>query len=81
MSEVFRRAGYKTFATGKWHYGQHSFLKCFDEAEGVFFGGTARDAPGTARPTWSGRAGRSDRPGPPLVAFVFKWAYQRKPLA
>ncbi|XOV71769.1 MAG: hypothetical protein ACFHW5_00895 [Verrucomicrobiota bacterium] len=81
MPEVFRRAGYKTFATGKWHYGQHSFLKCFDEAEGVFFGGAARDAPGTARSTCGGRAGRSDRPGPPLVVFLFKLVHQRKTLA
>jgi arylsulfatase A-like enzyme len=43
MPEVFRRAGYRTFATGKWHNGQNSFLKCFNEAEAVFFGGAARD--------------------------------------
>jgi len=42
MPQVFQKAGYQTFATGKWHNGASSFEKCFDEAEGVFFGGAAR---------------------------------------
>ena len=42
MPQVFKKAGYKTFATGKWHNGELSFENCFDEAEAVFFGGAAR---------------------------------------
>ncbi len=42
MPQVFQNAGYRTFATGKWHNGESSFKKCFDEAEAVFFGGAAR---------------------------------------
>ena len=42
MPQVFQKAGYKTFATGKWHNGELSFENCFDEAEAVFFGGAAR---------------------------------------
>ena len=42
MPQVFQKAGYRTFATGKWHNGESSFEKCFDEAEAVFFGGAAR---------------------------------------
>ena len=42
MPQVFQKAGYQTFATGKWHNGASSFEKCFDEAEAVFFGGAAR---------------------------------------
>ena len=42
MPQVFQKAGYRTFATGKWHNGASSFEKCFDEAEAVFFGGAAR---------------------------------------
>ncbi len=43
LPEVFKDAGYTTFATGKWHNGIDSFLKCFDQGEAVFFGGAARD--------------------------------------
>ncbi|MCH2592257.1 MAG: sulfatase-like hydrolase/transferase [Pedosphaera sp.] len=42
MPQVFQKSGYRTFATGKWHNGESSFEKCFDEAEAVFFGGAAR---------------------------------------
>ncbi|MDP7049033.1 MAG: sulfatase-like hydrolase/transferase [Verrucomicrobiota bacterium] len=42
MPQVFQKAGYRTFCSGKWHNGELSFEKCFDEAEAVFFGGAAR---------------------------------------
>ena len=41
LSEVLRQAGYATFATGKWHNGEESFLRAFDRARTVFFGGMA----------------------------------------
>jgi arylsulfatase A-like enzyme len=41
LSEVLRQAGYATFATGKWHNGEESFLRAFDRAKTVFFGGMA----------------------------------------
>jgi arylsulfatase A len=37
--EAFERAGYRTFATGKWHNGKASITRCFAEGSRVFFGG------------------------------------------
>ena len=37
--EVFRRAGWRTFLTGKWHNGEASAVRCFDSGRNVFFGG------------------------------------------
>src|SRR5947209_10410617 len=37
--EVLGKAGYKTFATGKWHNGEHSFARAFNHGENIFFGG------------------------------------------
>ncbi|MGH7225113.1 MAG: sulfatase-like hydrolase/transferase, partial [Gemmataceae bacterium] len=37
--EMFRKAGYATFLSGKWHNGPESAQRCFAEGRGVFFGG------------------------------------------
>src|SRR5215510_9186044 len=37
--EVFRKAGYTTFGTGKWHNGPALFARCFSRGENIFFGG------------------------------------------
>lgn len=37
--EQFAQAGYATFATGKWHNGQDSLRKVFQEGNHLFFGG------------------------------------------
>ena len=37
--EHLRAQGYQTFATGKWHNGQESFLRSFAEGRSVHFGG------------------------------------------
>ncbi|AWM36605.1 Arylsulfatase [Gemmata obscuriglobus] len=37
--EAFAKAGYGTFATGKWHNGEKSLVRCFPEARGIFAGG------------------------------------------
>ncbi len=37
--EMFARAGYVTFVTGKWHNGQPSVLRCFMQGQAVFMGG------------------------------------------
>ena len=37
--EAFERAGYRTFATGKWHNGKESLVRCFAEGSHVFLGG------------------------------------------
>jgi len=39
MPERLGAAGYRTFATGKWHNGRPSFLRAFQEGRSVFFGG------------------------------------------
>jgi len=39
LPEAMRAAGYRTFATGKWHNGEPSFVRAFPEARSVFFGG------------------------------------------
>jgi arylsulfatase A-like enzyme len=41
LPEVLRQAGYTTFATGKWHNGEASFVRAFPEGRSVFFGGMA----------------------------------------
>jgi arylsulfatase A-like enzyme len=37
--EAFRRAGYATFFSGKWHNGQASLARAFEQARSVYFGG------------------------------------------
>jgi arylsulfatase A-like enzyme len=37
--EQFARAGYRTFMTGKWHNGEGSATRVFQEGRNVFFGG------------------------------------------
>jgi arylsulfatase A-like enzyme len=39
LSEMLREAGYATFATGKWHNGEDSFVRAFPEAKTIFLGG------------------------------------------
>jgi arylsulfatase A-like enzyme len=39
LPELLRRNGTVTFATGKWHNGEASFVRAFPEARSVFFGG------------------------------------------
>ena len=41
MPEVLGENGYTTFATGKWHNRQESFLRGFQKGKAVFFGGMA----------------------------------------
>ena len=41
LPEVLREAGYETFATGKWHNGEASFVRAFPDGRSVFFGGMA----------------------------------------
>jgi arylsulfatase A-like enzyme len=37
--EVFRRAGYATFQTGKWHQDPRTYNRCFTQGARIFFGG------------------------------------------
>ena len=39
LGEVLGAAGYRTFATGKWHNGRDAFRRSFQEGENVMFGG------------------------------------------
>jgi arylsulfatase A-like enzyme len=39
MVETFRRAGYHTFGTGKWHNCRDSFARSFASGSHIFFGG------------------------------------------
>ncbi len=41
MPEFLRENGYTTFATGKWHNKEESFLRGFQKGKAVFFGGMA----------------------------------------
>lgn len=37
--EAFAKAGYSTFISGKWHNGEKSLVRIFQEARGIFAGG------------------------------------------
>jgi arylsulfatase A-like enzyme len=39
MPEHFRKNGYKTFGTGKWHNGRDAFARCFSDGADIMFGG------------------------------------------
>ena len=39
MPELFGENGYATFGTGKWHNGQPSWLRAFQQGERIMFGG------------------------------------------
>ena len=39
MGETFGRAGYHTFATGKWHNDRAGFARSFESGANIFFGG------------------------------------------
>jgi arylsulfatase A-like enzyme len=39
LPEAFGNAGYRTFATGKWHNGTEAFNRCYQEGRNIFFSG------------------------------------------
>ena len=39
MPEAFRKAGYTTFHTGKWHQDKKTLTRCFSSGGKIFFGG------------------------------------------
>ncbi len=39
MPELLRMAGYRTFATGKWHNDRAAFARAFQTADNIYFGG------------------------------------------
>ena len=39
LGETLRRAGYRTFGTGKWHNGPASYARSFTDGASIFFGG------------------------------------------
>ena len=41
LPELLREGHYSTFATGKWHNGEPSFVRAFPRGKSVFFGGMA----------------------------------------
>lgn len=41
LPEVLGEQGYETFATGKWHNGQDSWLRAFQHGRSIMFGGMA----------------------------------------
>jgi arylsulfatase A-like enzyme len=41
LGEVFRKAGYEVFGTGKWHNGREAYARSFSCGDRIFFGGMA----------------------------------------
>ena len=41
LGQLLKANGYVTFATGKWHNRQESFLRSFERGKAIFFGGMA----------------------------------------
>lgn len=41
IGECLQEAGYRTFATGKWHNGKAAFHRSFTDGDEIFFGGMA----------------------------------------
>jgi arylsulfatase A-like enzyme len=39
LPELFRKDGYTTFGTGKWHNGREAFARCFTDGAEIMFGG------------------------------------------
>jgi len=39
LPELFRKCGYVTFGTGKWHNGGEAYRRCFNRGGNIFFGG------------------------------------------
>jgi arylsulfatase A-like enzyme len=39
LGQTLQQAGYATFGTGKWHNGEESFVRSFQQGRNVFFGG------------------------------------------
>ncbi len=42
LGEAFRRAGYRTFGTGKWHNGAGASARSFSQGDRIFFGGMSQ---------------------------------------
>ncbi|MFM2093262.1 MAG: hypothetical protein RIS70_386, partial [Planctomycetota bacterium] len=61
LPEHLRRAGYRTFATGKWHNGQRSLERAFPDAKSVFLGGMSDHTQLTIRDVQSGKC-TAERP-------------------
>jgi len=55
--ELLRRAGYQTFATGKWHNGAESLARSFESAKAVFLGGMCNHLQVPVRDLEAGKLG------------------------
>jgi len=42
LGELFRKEGYVTFGTGKWHNGRETFARSFSKGGNIFFGGMSQ---------------------------------------
>jgi arylsulfatase A-like enzyme len=56
--EAFAKAGYSTFITGKWHNGEKSLVRSFQEARGIFLGGMTNPLRAPLADVVDGRLGR-----------------------
>ncbi len=67
---AFGRAGYTTFVSGKWHNGEKSLLRSFQEAHGMFLGGMTNPLKASLRDVVDGRLGEA-RIAPKHACAVF----------
>jgi len=71
LPRAFSDAGYRVYATGKWHNGAKSFTALFDEGDNLFFGGMSDHTKVIVRDKPKGAELTEPRPGGQFSSELF----------